>query len=99
MIYDIFYVSKDSIADEDWQQFSKRFPLAQKIENVKTFSDIKKKAFTKMFWVVWNDLIIAEDYVNIVTEESDTIGFPITITTTFPNGTTEVQTIYVNYDN
>lgn len=62
MIYDIFYVSKGNIADEDWQQFSKRFPLAQKIENVKTFSDIKKKAFTKMFWVVWNDLIIADDF-------------------------------------
>lgn len=46
-----------------------------------------------------SDLIIAEDYVNLVTEESDTTGFPITITTTFPNGTTEVQTIYVNYDN
>lgn len=43
--------------------------------------------------------IITEDYINLVTEESDTIGFPISITTTYPNGTTDVQTIYVNYDN
>jgi hypothetical protein len=62
MIYDIFYVSKDTISEEDWQQFSKRFPLAQKIENVKTFQDIKSRAFTKMFWVVWNDLVIADDF-------------------------------------
>ena len=62
MIYDIFYVSKDLIAEEDWQQFSKRFPLAQKIENVKTFADIKSRAFTKMFWVVWNDVVVADNF-------------------------------------
>jgi hypothetical protein len=62
MIYDLFYVSKTLIANEDWQQFSKRFPLAQKIENVKTFQDIKSRAFTKMFWVVWNDLVIEDDF-------------------------------------
>jgi hypothetical protein len=62
MIYDLFYVSKSTIADEDWQQFSKRFPLAQKIENVKTFTDIRSRAFTKMFWVVWNDLVVADDF-------------------------------------
>lgn len=62
MIYDIFYVSKDLIAEEDWQQFSKRFPLAQKIENVKTFADIKTRAFTKMFWVVWNDVVVADNF-------------------------------------
>jgi len=62
MIYDIFYVSKGNIANEDWQQFSKRFPLAQKIENVKVFTDIKSRAFTKMFWVVWDDLVITDDF-------------------------------------
>lgn len=62
MIYDIFYVSKSTIADEDWQQFSKRFPVAQKIENVKVFADIRSRAFTKMFWVVWNDLVVADDF-------------------------------------
>lgn len=45
------------------------------------------------------DTLISENYLNIVTEESDTVGFPVSITTTYPNGTTEVQTIYVNYDN
>jgi hypothetical protein len=63
MIYDIFYVSKETINDSAWQQFCSRFPSAQKIENVKTIDDIKKRSFTKFFWIVWDDLIIADDFV------------------------------------
>ena len=47
MVYDIFYVSKNNIDEQDWKQFRLRFPSAQKIENVESFDDIKKKAFTK----------------------------------------------------
>ena len=60
MIYDIFYVSKEKINDIEWQQFRKRFSSAQKIDNVTSFDDIKKKAFTKFFWVVWNDLTLTD---------------------------------------
>jgi hypothetical protein len=62
MIYDIFYVSKSVINDAEWKQFRNRFPSAQKVENVKTLDDIKKKSFTKFYWVVWDDLIIADDF-------------------------------------
>lgn len=62
MLYDIFYISKDRIAESDWLAFRSRFPSSQKIENVKTFTDIKKKAFTKFFWVVWDDLVVADDF-------------------------------------
>ena len=62
MIYDIFYVSKNTIDETDWLSFNKRFPLSQKIENTKCFSDISNKAFTKLFWVVWDDLIISNDF-------------------------------------
>jgi hypothetical protein len=62
MIYDIFYVSKEKISDIEWQQFRNRFPSAQKIENVKTIDDVKKKSFTKFFWLVWDDVVIAEDF-------------------------------------
>ena len=62
MIYDIFYVSRNTIDEADWLSFNNRFPSSQKIENVKTFSDISKKSFTKLFWVVWNDLTILEDF-------------------------------------
>ena len=62
MIYDIFYVSNNTIDESDWLSFNNRFPSSQKIENVKTFLDISKKSFTKLFWVVWNDLTILEDF-------------------------------------
>ena len=60
MVYDIFYVIKNNIDEQDWKQFRLRFPSAQKIENVASFDDIKKKAFTKLFWVVWNDLNVVD---------------------------------------
>ena len=62
MIYDIFYVSRNKINEADWLSFNNRFPSSQKIENVKTFLDISKKSFTRLFWVVWDDLTILEDF-------------------------------------
>ena len=62
MVYDIFYVSKNIINENDWKQFRLRFPSAQKIDNVTSFSDIRKKAFTKLFWVIWDDLEISENF-------------------------------------
>jgi hypothetical protein len=63
MIYDIFYVSRQEVNVESWQQFRQRFPSAQKIENVKTLDDIKKKSFTKFFWVVWDDLVVSDNFL------------------------------------
>lgn len=62
MIYDIFYVSKTSIDIEKWNKFRERFPISQKIENLENFNAIKSKAFTKFFWVVWDDLVVCEDF-------------------------------------
>jgi hypothetical protein len=62
MIYDIFYVSKEKISDIEWQQFRNRFPSAQKIENVTSIDDVKKKTFTKFFWLVWDDVVITDDF-------------------------------------
>jgi hypothetical protein len=62
MIYDIFYVSKSVINDTEWKQFRNRFPSAQKVENVKTLDDIKKKSFTKFYWVVWDDLVVSDNF-------------------------------------
>jgi hypothetical protein len=61
-MYDLFYVSKVTVNEKIWKTFSQRFPRAQKLENVKTFNDIKSKAFTKLFWVVWDDLTVADDF-------------------------------------
>ena len=62
MIYDIFYVSNSKINETDWLEFKARFPSSQKIENVQTIEDISKKSFTKLFWIVWDDLIISDDF-------------------------------------
>ena len=62
MVYDIFYVSKNTIDEQNWKQFRSKFPSSQKIDNVKSFDDIKKKAFTKFFWVVWDDLNIVDTF-------------------------------------
>lgn len=62
MIYDIFYISENSVNEERWKSFSKKFPSSRKLENVKSFNDIKTKSFTKFFWTVWDDLEISEDF-------------------------------------
>jgi hypothetical protein len=63
MIYDIFYISEKLVNENHWKLFSKRFPSARKLENVKSFNDIKSKSFTKFFWVVWDDLEVSEDFL------------------------------------
>jgi hypothetical protein len=61
-MYDIFYVSKGAANNNDWKQFKLKYPTAQKIENASSFEDIKRKAFTQMFWVVWDDLELSEKF-------------------------------------
>lgn len=61
-MYDIFYVSRQNIDEDDWNSFSARFPTSKKIENVKTFKDLTDKAFTKLFWVVWSDVVVDNNF-------------------------------------
>lgn len=63
MIYDIFYISQDIVDAESWKDFSTRFPSAQKLNNVQSIEDIKKKSFTKFFWVVWDDLVVDNNFL------------------------------------
>jgi hypothetical protein len=62
MIYDLFYVSFNSIDANRWKKFQSRFPLARKIENLSNFKQLAEKSFTKLFWVVWDDLDIIETF-------------------------------------
>lgn len=74
MIYDLFYVSKTTISNNEWDNFKKRFPTAQKLENIKDFDQLKSHSFTKMFWVVWDDLIVSQnfDFSHTATKWDDT---------------------------
>lgn len=61
-MYDIFYVGKKSIDLESWQEFSLKFPRAQKIENAESIDQLKNKSFTKFFWIVWDDIKLTDDF-------------------------------------
>lgn len=55
-MYDIFYVSENNGNDDDWIKIKSKYPLAQRLKNIKSYNDIKSKSFTKMFWVIWDDV-------------------------------------------
>lgn len=61
-MYDIFYVSLDTISVDQRKQLTDKFPNIQFVENCKNIRDISTKSFTKMFWVIWDDLIIKDDF-------------------------------------
>jgi hypothetical protein len=61
-MYDIFVVSKSFIEDDTWTLIKSRFPNAQKIENNKTFEEVRSRSFTKQFWVVWDHVILRDDW-------------------------------------
>jgi hypothetical protein len=61
-MYDIFYVSSGEINPENWIEIKQKYPRAKKIENVNAYEDILKKSFTKMFWVIWDDVILEPNF-------------------------------------
>jgi len=61
-MYDIFYVSKADGNDIDWEKIKSRYPLARRLSNINSFDDIKSKSFTKMFWVIWDDIILKDSF-------------------------------------
>lgn len=69
-MYDILFVSKSTVNDFYWKKFKEKYPTALKVENVKSFDDLKKKSFTKMFWVVWNDTEILDSF-DLIKHKSD----------------------------
>ncbi len=61
-MYDIFFVSRGAIEEQAWEDIKARFPRAQKVENARTFEDVRSKAFTKQFWVVWDHIILRDEW-------------------------------------
>jgi len=50
-MYDIFYVGDHNLRN--------RFPTAKQ---VKSFEEAQKQSLTKMFWIVWPDITVVEDF-------------------------------------
>jgi len=61
-MYDIFYVSLNTVSEIGWAKIKNKYPQAQQINHVNNFDQIKAKAFTKMFWVIWDDVDILDTF-------------------------------------
>jgi hypothetical protein len=59
-MYDIFYVSKTDADSDTWESIREKYPTAQRIDNITSLDQIQSKAFTKMFWIIWDDLILTD---------------------------------------
>ncbi len=52
-MYDIIFLGQD---DTRWRAFKNVYPNSVRVERVDTWSDLKKKAFTNHFWIVWENV-------------------------------------------
>lgn len=62
-MYDIIFIGNSS---SSFLKLKERFPTAKQVA-IKTsildsFNEAKKKAFTKMFWVVWDDVLVDDNF-------------------------------------
>ena len=62
-MYDIFFIGNN---DSDFAELKSRFPTAKRItidgDIHTTLSTAAKRSFTKMFWVVWDNLVIEKAF-------------------------------------
>ena len=58
-MYDILFLGRK---DSKWEKFRSVYPNAILVETLSNWQDLKKIAFTKMFWVVWKDLEFLYNY-------------------------------------
>lgn len=62
-MYDIVFIGKD---EESFVKLKERFPTAKKViiedDILSAFNEAKRRVFTRMFWVVWDDIEISPDF-------------------------------------
>ncbi len=61
-MYDIFYVSKGKGKEDIWKKIKSKYPSSQRLSNIRSYHEIKEQSFTKMFWVIWDDLDIQDSF-------------------------------------
>jgi hypothetical protein len=61
-MYDIFVVSREEMNQQSWTNTKTLYPNAQQINNCKSFKQIAEQSLTKMFWVIWDDLLINQNF-------------------------------------
>jgi len=60
-MYDIFFFGG---LGEQWETLKRRYPNAQRLDKNMSIDQIQKKSFTKMFWLIWDDLILSDFNLN-----------------------------------
>jgi len=55
-MYDIIFIGEKN---KQWKSVKQRFPL---LKHASTLEDAKRVCITKMFWVVWPDIVINDDF-------------------------------------
>lgn len=60
-MYDIFYVTFSEVTDS-YQDLKKRYPRARLITHLSSFEDLSRRSFTKMFWVIWDDVELLDSF-------------------------------------
>lgn len=55
-MYDIFLASLSTIDTALYNTVKTKYPNVQVVENCKSIQEIASKSFTKLFWVIWDDL-------------------------------------------
>jgi hypothetical protein len=58
-MYDIIFIGDKTVHSDTWKEFKTRFPMLKNASNV---DDAKRTSITKMFWVLWPDIILDEKF-------------------------------------
>lgn len=56
-MYDIFFIGQKT--DSGWQELKKRYPSSKIATD---FSSAQSKVLTKFFWIVWNDIVVCDNF-------------------------------------
>jgi hypothetical protein len=54
-MYDIFFLGS---AGTSWDILKSKYPNVQRLEKNTDFDNIRKKSFTKLFWIIWDDVVL-----------------------------------------
>jgi hypothetical protein len=58
-MYDIIFLGDNNFHSSIWKEYKQRFPT---IKNARTLDDANRICMTKMFWVIWPDVIINDEF-------------------------------------
>ena len=58
-MYDIIFLGDKTLHNQTWKELKTKFPMIKAASNLE---DAKRLSITKMFWIVWPDIIIDDNF-------------------------------------